>query len=358
LKLAKLSILNGVSDRPDRHSRSAPETEGGFLKSLFSTGQVHARDRFDFWHAVACINIADHDSRPACRQTFHAEIQSGVLADVGIVAFENSSMDVWHTTQHAERMKGDELFICRHVAGTLALGQNSREVVLEAGDITLLDPRSPYVGKFSSGSKLLVLKVPRRDLEARVGNLREITCRPIRVLQPANGLLSSFLAMLPVHAEALGVATQGIVRDQALDLFAASCAQAMEGHKPRGSARSLVGLNVRAAIDARLADPTLDSATVAGAAGVSVRYANAVLAQDDTSIMRLIQAKRLARCRMALEDLSQAHRMISEIAYGWGFTDMTHFGRRFKAAYGFLPSDCRRGVKQFRQLTRQSDPTS
>jgi AraC family transcriptional regulator, positive regulator of tynA and feaB len=206
---------------------------------------------------------------------------------------------------------------------------------------------------------LLVLKVPRRDLEARVGNVRGITCRPIRALEPANGLLSSFLAMLTVHAEALGAATQVIVRDQALDLFAASCAQAKEGHKPRGSsARSLVGLNVRAAIDARLADPTLDAATVAGAAGVSVRYANAVLAQDDTSIMRLIQAKRLARCRKALEDPSQTHRRISEIAYGWGFTDMTHFGRRFKAVYGFLPSDCRRGVEQFRQLTRQSNPTS
>jgi AraC family transcriptional activator of tynA and feaB len=329
------------------------------LKSLFSTDQVHARDRFDYWHAVACNNIVDHDSRPACRQTFHAEIRSGDLADVGIVVFENSPMDVWHTTQHAERMKGDKLFICRQVAGTLALDQNSREVVLEAGDITLLDPRSPYVGKFSSGSKLLVLKVPRRDLEARVGNLRGMTCRPIRALQPENGLLSAFLTMLPVHAGALGVATQGIVRDQALDLFAVSCAQAMEGHKPRGSsARSLVGLNVRAAIDARLADPTLDAATVAGAAGVSVRYANAVLAQDDTSIMRLIQAKRLTRCRKALEDPSQAHRMISEIAYGWGFTDMTHFGRRFKTAYGLLPSDCRRDVKQFRQPTRQSDPAS
>ncbi len=114
---------------------------------------------------------------------------------------------------------------------------------------------------------------------------------------------------------------------------------------------------MRAAIDARLADPNLDAATVAAAAGVSVRYANAVLAQDDTSIMRLIQAKRLARCRKALEDPSQAHRMISEIAYGWGFTDMTHFGRRFKAAYRFSPSDCRRGVRQFRQLTPQSVPT-
>jgi len=78
---------------------------------------------------------------------------------------------------------------------------------------------------------------------------------------------------------------------------------------------------------------------VADAVGVSVRYVNAVLSDHDTSIMRLIQARRLERCRCALEDPNQSHRSLSEIAYGWGFSDMTHFGRRFKKAYGILPSE-------------------
>jgi AraC family transcriptional regulator, positive regulator of tynA and feaB len=81
---------------------------------------------------------------------------------------------------------------------------------------------------------------------------------------------------------------------------------------------------------------------VAAAAGVSVRYANAVLAEEDTSIMRLVLARRLERCRRALEDPSQAHRTVSEIAYGWGFSDLTHFGRKFRAAFGLTPSDYRR----------------
>jgi AraC-like DNA-binding protein len=37
---------------------------------------------------------------------------------------------------------------------------------------------------------------------------------------------------------------------------------------------------------------------------------------------------------------------VSEIAYGWGFSDMTHFGRRFKAAYGLLPSEYRRANRE------------
>ena len=75
---------------------------------------------------------------------------------------------------------------------------------------------------------------------------------------------------------------------------------------------------------------------------MSVRYANAVLGHEHTSITRLIRTERLERCRKALADRSQAHRTITEIAYGWGFSDMTHFGRSFKAVYGELPSDYRR----------------
>ncbi len=256
-------------------------------------------------------------------------------------------MKVMHTSHHVARAMSDELFICRQVAGRLTLEQNSRGLVLEAGDMTLLDPLLPYAGNFLSGSELLVLKVPRRPLEARLGKTRDMTVRSIKPMDAESSLASAFLAMLPAHAGKLAPTAAEIVRDQALDLVAVSLAKAMERCSPRvSSARSLALLSVRAAIDARISDPQLDAATVAAAAGISVRYANSVLAEEGTSIMRLIQSKRLAHCRRALEDPVQAHRTVSEIAYGWGFSDMTHFGRRFKSAYGLLPSACRDRAKQ------------
>jgi AraC-like DNA-binding protein len=142
-------------------------------------------------------------------------------------------------------------------------------------------------------------------------------------------------------------AAQQIAQDQTLDLFAVSLMNVIGRLRPRvSSARSMALLNVRAAIEARLSDPALDALTVAASAGVSVRYANALLAEEDTSIMRLTQARRLARCKKALDDPLQNHRTLSEIAYGWGFSDMTHFGRSFKSMYGVLPRDYRRLAKQ------------
>jgi AraC family transcriptional activator of tynA and feaB len=316
------------------------------MQKLFSTTDVHPRDRFDYWHTVACNNLVDHSSTPACRQTFNAEIETGMLADVGLVLFENSPMDVAHTSQHVAQSQGDELFICRQAGGLLALEQNGRQVVLEAGDIALLDPLLPYAARFAAESKMLVLKVPRRALEARVGRTREMIAIALKSSEAEHSWTSSLLAMLPGIAGNMTLAAEEIVRDQTLDLIAVSLMKAMGTLKPRiSTARSVALLNVRAAIEARLSDPALNATTVAEAAGVSIRYANALLAGENTSIMRLTQARRLARCRRALEDPLQDHRTVSEIAYGWGFSDMTHFGRSFKAIHGVLPRDYRRLAK-------------
>jgi AraC family transcriptional activator of tynA and feaB len=317
------------------------------METLFSTSAVHPRDRFDYWHSVACKNLIAHDSKPECRHSFEAEMQSGSLAELGLVRFQNSPMNVIHTRRHCAQMRTDELFVCHLISGQLVLEQAGREVVMEAGDLTLLDPLLPYEGSFSAGAKLLVLKAPRPALEARVGRTANMIMQSMKPIEAEHSLTSAFLAMLPDYAGKLGKAATGTVRDQMLDLVAVSLAKTQERPRPYlTSAKALALMNVRAAIEARLTDARLDAEMVAAAAGVSVRYANALLAQEGTSIARLVQSRRLDRCHRALKDPLQAHRTVTEIASGWGFSDMTHFGRRFKVAYGVLPSELRRLSKQ------------
>jgi len=312
------------------------------MKKLFSTADVHRRDRFDYWHDIACKSLIDHSSKPKCRQTFEAQIERGTLADLELILFENSPMDAIRSAQHLARAENDDLFLCRQISGVLALEQEGRHASLKAGDFALLDPLLTYSARFSSGSKLLVLKTPRRALEARVGQTREMVAIPLLGSNPEFGWTSSFLAMLPEIPDSMTQAAKEIAKEQTLDLIALSLMKAIGWSNPRiSSARTTALLNVRAAIESRLSDPTLDPASVAEAAGISVRYANSLLAERSTSITRLIRTRRLERCRMALEDPLQTHRTISEIAYGWGFSDMTHFGKSFKVMFNIAPRDYR-----------------
>ena len=83
---------------------------------------------------------------------------------------------------------------------------------------------------------------------------------------------------------------------------------------------------------------------VAVAIGVSERYLRDLFAREGMSLGRYIWTSRLERCRAALSDPSQAHRAISEIAFAWGFNDMSHFSHYFRERVGVSPREYREAV--------------
>src|SRR6185312_7248331 len=182
--------------RPRNLALAAARTQSGTMDRIFSTAGLHARDRFDCWHEIACKKIVGHESRPLSRPVFEAELEAARLAETQLIVFRNSSMDVTRTRQDITRAKNDELFVCRQLAGTLVLEQCGREVALEKDDFCLLDPLIPYTGQFRNGSGLLVLKVPRRTMEARVGNTSAMTARALNRGSTGH-LASGYLGALP-----------------------------------------------------------------------------------------------------------------------------------------------------------------
>jgi AraC-like DNA-binding protein len=311
------------------------------VKTVFSTANIHPRDRFDYWQEAARRMLVDHESYPECRLTFTARLDAAVFDDVSLVSFSTSSMVAEHTHRHLA-LAADEVFVCRQMTGSLCIEQNGNAITLLAGDMILFDPRVPYLSRFGPDTGLLVLKVPRRCITARVGPVADIVARRLRPVTGLCGLTSQFLGLLPEHLDGLGVLSAGMVVGQALDLFAGTVAETFGTSQPRlSSARLFVLTQLRAAVEQRLTDVNLTPGQVAAAAGVSVRYANTVLAAENTSLARLIQTRRLERCRQALADPLQSQRTIADIARRWGFSDMTHFARRFRSAYSMLPSEYR-----------------
>lgn len=202
------------------------------MQKVFSTANIKPQDRFDYWHEVACKNIVLHDSWPANRNVFCAELGAVQLRDVRLILFQNSPMSIVHDENHARLADGDEIFVCRQMAGALQLEQVNRELVLHPGDITFLDPTLPYRGRFFSGSSLLVVKVPRRTLDGRDVPLRDLWCSTITRVYPHHRLTSEFLGILPNHADNLGSSAQTVVRNVVLDMLAMSSANVRRRHAP------------------------------------------------------------------------------------------------------------------------------
>jgi AraC-like DNA-binding protein len=75
------------------------------------------------------------------------------------------------------------------------------------------------------------------------------------------------------------------------------------------------------------------------------------LAPQGTSIRRLLIKRRLAKCREAFEDPRQRDRSIGDIAYAFGFRDLSHFNHAFKKYFVASPTD-HRHMAAARFLTR------
>jgi AraC-like DNA-binding protein len=313
------------------------------MTTVYSTSDVHPRDRINYWVEVATKGFVAHRFQSKVGAAFRGSVSISTLGEIGVGYFDCDGATSVRGAREIAREENDELLLCLQVSGNAVFDQDGREALTEPGSLVLLDPRRPFAISSDEEEKGIAFKIPRELLEARLGAISSMTARAISSKGPIAGLASGFLAMLPEHIDTLDDQTARKVSEQALDMIALVFSKECDQNGlALSSARATALMRLKSTVESALYDPNLKPASVAAAAGMSVRYANALLSSEGTSLERYIQDRRLERCRGALGDPVQAHRTIGEIAYSWGFSDLSHFGRRFKAEYGYSPSDYRR----------------
>jgi AraC-like DNA-binding protein len=131
-----------------------------------------------------------------------------------------------------------------------------------------------------------------------------------------------------------------------MDLIALTFAGAARDFAGAGTTvQAALVARAKRCIEARLGDPALSAARVAETLGVSAGYLHRLFHAAGTTMGAEIRARRLERCRAELADPLHAGERITEIALRWGFNDMPHFSRAFRAAFGMGPRDYRASAR-------------
>lgn len=315
----------------------------------FSTEGIHPRERLSYWREVATRGYVEHEVRLDDEFSFNGTIEIATLPGLVMASYEVDGAHVRRSEKYAARADGDDLLLTLQFDGEVFVSQDGRETVIKERSLYLLDPLRPFDVALRGRNRNLIVKIPRAMLEARVGLTAEMTAVPIAPESAIATLAMGFVELLPQQANALDAVAGLKVAEQTLDLLALaiSAHQGTEG-AAMSSPRTVARLRVKAVVERLLIEPGLKPERIATEAGISVRYANALLAEEGTSIERYVNDRRLQRCRSALEDPHQQHRSIGEIAYKWGFSDLAHFSRRFKARYGMTPTGFRRETAHLR----------
>lgn len=233
------------------------------------------------------------------------------------------------------------LLVSLHRAGPAVVSQGGRESRIEPGDIFIIDPTRPFyieTGEIETYS----VYVHAAALRSLAPEIDLATARAIRCEQGVAALFRSSIEETFAHASSISDDAADNVADALLHLLAPvvrSCVGASEMCHSRLAAmhRQRIVRFVRE----NLNDPSLDASTIARGVNLSARHVYQLFEHDEKPLMRWVWSERLERCRRDLAQPALRARSIGEIAFQWGFSNVSHFSRSFKNEFGMTPREFR-----------------
>lgn len=304
----------------------------------FTTAQIPAGHRIEYWESHNAKALIGLDIRTLENSPLQAEEINLHFPALRFARVKGSSQIVERSERLISQHPTGDVAIFFALGGEAFFYHSTGMIMLKAGQAVLYDADRPFVRGFTYGVRELVLTVPREEF-MRMSRGR--TLAEPRVFEfvtgagtPGKDPAATSLASLvnsslrhpeedPHHVEQTALALVEQLVDRAL-----------------GTDRDSAYRRAREEIERRFADPALDRAQVASAAGIGERQLTRLFTAQGRSFSEHLLAHRLQAAEALL--VSEPRTSIAEIARRCGFSSPSHFTRRFKDHAGVTPSELQR----------------
>ncbi|CAB1368729.1 helix-turn-helix domain-containing protein [Denitratisoma oestradiolicum] len=240
-----------------------------------------------------------------------------------------------------ERAAPDSYYLPLQLNGDFHGGQYGREFRGGVRSMLLLDSQAPHWRELGADSHLLNVRLPKPLLERYLADPRAICMNPVSADSGQGALVWGFINALWARRAELGTADMPALADVVARMVAGLFGTL---HDEEAAVSGLVDRQRRRVLEciaANLNAPRLDVQSVATACGISPRYVHLLMRHTGRTFSQYLLEHRLERCRNALQG-RPGKRSITEIAFEWGFNDVSHFSRSFRKRYGLSPREFRR----------------
>lgn len=307
------------------------------MKLQLSSLDAPAHRRLDYWRDIVRelvgveLDITEDD-----RAVFDAGLK---VWNVGGITFQEVSTTYRGVVRQIDAMS-DDFCVNLQCEGRDLYENSSATMEMPPGQVGMVDLERPFNVHFDA-DRLLCVRLPRRMLLERIPSLDKLHLQEIR--GPSAQLVTGYLRTLASLTE-LDPATAPAVMDNLAGLIAIAAGTSpalRDGIEAGGGIKHARLQAVLAHLDDNYADGGLDPTAVAATFGISVRYLHKLFELNGGTFAEELTHRRLRAARAMLADRAQAGRTVTDIAFGAGFNDLSHFGRRFKTLFGVTPREYR-----------------
>jgi AraC-like DNA-binding protein len=309
------------------------------MQKLWSTNAVDERDRLSYWVDAVCDTYVQLDcDTPDRGAPFHGEIAVDHLATLGLSRVTAASQWVRRTQAKIAQATEDYFLVSIQIAGRGVLIQDGRSAELMPGDFALYDSTRPYELVFRDDFQQYVLQMPGSVLRNRLRDTEKLTARKVCGNRGAGHLMISMIKSLAADIDALEAGSVAAVAESVENILVAGLCSLPGAAEPLVSNLTAVQRDrIKAYVAGRLRDPGLSVNEIAAHIRVSPSTVHRAFAGEPCSLNAWIWAQRLEGARRDICDPALVNRSISEIAFGWGFSDAAHFSRAFRVRFGLSP---------------------
>lgn len=307
--------------------------------SRWQAGDFPARQRHEAWQDILRHVYGSLDIEGPGAPDFDAGVSHHAVGGFRLVDCVCDPCAGVRTPRHIRADGAEALTIQLVLAGAEHFTIDDERIALSAGDVLIWNSIRPLRFEVTERLRKISVTMPLARLRSWMPATWHSIDRRLPHVSPGAGLLSSvigslspaFLAGRLTNAEALTEAVMGLL----VNVLGA------ERDGAPATPRAAQLLAVKDHIAAHLGDPELTPATIARACRISLRHLHALFEDEGATLRQYIIMERLLRCRREFDNPRMAGRTITDISFGWGFQNATHFSRRFKAAFGRSPQDYR-----------------
>jgi len=314
---------------------------GGIMQQVattWSTQQAPPSEALSYWRDVVCRNLLDLDIASPSPASFCGQIAKYSFGPLSANFISVTEQLVYRRRDlNSDRQHG--MFHLIHVRrGVQNIEQHGRRMTVGPGDCVLIDCDASFDFHCPQGADVLVVEIPVEWLRGWLPFPENTVAHVINGTSAWGVTLASALSNLSLSTFKDVEVPPALVAEQLAVLLALSAAPT--GPVLKTGKRAILQ-QIRNTLRERCHESDLDPAAVACAHRVSRRYVHALFTSAGTTFTQELYHFRLQRAQRLLADKRFAGTSIAEIGWNCGFSEPSHFARRFREHFGISPTSYR-----------------
>ncbi|MDV2440999.1 transcriptional regulator FeaR [Acinetobacter gerneri] len=266
---------------------------------------------------------------------FIGEVKSFLLGETEIAFIRSNATYLMRKKGISDRVKDRFCFLVLQYTGKMNIVYKGQEIILSEGDIVLLDP-DETIEMYPQGLFSHISVHLSREKIFKLG----ITTEYFGKLMTSNmsgHLLKCMLQNLsPENIELWYAKEDGNAFEDALITLIKPTIR-----YKNAESTDLLKRKAERFILNNLTQSTLNGKIIADYLGISVRHLYRLFENEQQTVHKYIQIRRLEKIQYELKDIKNKDLSITELALKWGFSDSAHFSKIFRKMVGITPKEFR-----------------